>query len=66
MPGHCTFHEKWLRDPNFGIWIAKDPDSVHSARCTFCMKSFSIGSIGQTGLTNHARGTKHKKTDKKF
>ena len=43
----CTFQHRWLEEPNFKDWRARDPD-IRKANCRVCRKSFVL-----------TKGTKH-------
>ena len=44
----------------YKLWIIKSPKGHDYARCKFCIKDISIGSMGASGLKSHNKGLKHK------
>lgn len=59
MPGgECSYQEAWNADSKFKDWISKESDKY--AKCRICQKSISIENMGESALTSHMRGTKHR------
>ena len=47
-------------------WISKDKNSIHSARCTLCSKSFSIRTGGILDMNQHSKTAIHVKNEKQM
>lgn len=59
MPkNNCLFQAKWLEDTKFSGWIRKKTETM--AYCKFCSKDISIANMGESALTSHMGGKKHK------
>ena len=59
------FKEDWLTDPDYVLWLSKVKDDDTAARCKLCKSTFKLSTMGQSSLTDHANGKKHKKHVKK-
>ena len=62
MSKDCTFNGLWLSDERYRSWLVRDkikPGS--SARCSVCLKTFDIRSMGEAALKSHMNGKKHQK-----
>jgi hypothetical protein len=60
MPRKTNFAQLWLdkkRFPRFASWVRQDGPT--SARCTLCMRSFSVANMGVSALEAHMRTAKH-------
>lgn len=60
MSRDCTFNALWLVDERYRSWLVRDkikPGS--SARCSVCLKTFDIRSMGEAALKSHMNGKKH-------
>ena len=44
--------------PRFMGWLQK-VDNIHSARSSYCCKTFDIGNMGKSALRSHMKGKKH-------
>ena len=49
---------EWLDDPCYSHWLKKKSDEV--ALWSYWKKVINIGNMGETGLTSHLKGKKHK------
>ena len=47
-------------------WISKDKNCIHSARCTLCLKSFSIRNGGISDVKQHSKTGIHVKNEKQM
>ena len=47
-------------------WISKDKNCMHSARCTLCLKSFSIRNGGISDVKQHSKTAIHDKNEKQI
>lgn len=57
MGGKCKFNEAWLAKYS---WLKSVVDDPNSAFCKLCNTQFKVDSKGETSLTRHADGEKHK------
>ena len=55
-----TFCGHWLSDSRFSDWLRKVEGNESSAKCSYCCKMFDILNMGESGLTSHMKGKKHK------
>ena len=55
-----TFSDRWLSDSRFSDWLRKVEGNESSAKCSYCCKIFDISNMGESGLTSHMKGKKHK------
>jgi len=55
MPGYCMFNDASLTDAKYCAWLACTAHK-HRARCTFCLKDFDIGNMGESALKSHMSG----------
>ena len=48
MPGRCCFDPAWLKEEqlNFKDWLKNVDDDVHTAHCSCCKKTFTLGNMG--------------------
>ena len=44
----------------FQHWVEPSPQGEYFARCKYCQKCFALGSMGNSALTSHDKGMKHK------
>ena len=54
------FIGSWLNDELFKDWLRKDLGDTKIAKCVGCHKTIELSSSGQSTLTDHAKGVKHK------
>lgn len=57
MGGKCKFNEAWLLAYSWLRAVKNDPSSAY---CILCDSEFKIDSKGESSLTRHADGEKHK------
>ncbi|WAR04834.1 hypothetical protein MAR_020203 [Mya arenaria] len=56
----CSFQHKWMEKYK---WVKSTTDPK-KARCTVCLKDFDVCNMGESALSSHAQGSKHKKNEK--
>ena len=49
-----------VKDELFKDWLRKDLGDTNIAKCVVCHKIIELSSSGQSALTDHAKGAKHK------
>ena len=57
----CVFSRSWLLNPLYKKWLGEVSGAKHKARCILCMKDVDISSVGESALTSHMIGKKHKR-----
>lgn len=57
MGGKCKFNDAW---PKKYSWLKAVADDHSSAFCKLCNTSFKVDSKGESSVTRHADGEKHK------
>ena len=54
-----SFSDLWLSDSRSSNWLRKVEGNESSAKCSYC-KIVDILNMGESGLTSHMKGKKHK------
>ena len=51
------FHEEWLTNVKYQLWVAKMKDKT-VARCTICKSDISLSNMGSSALNDYSCGKK--------
>ena len=59
MPRKSKFLDSWLKNPLYSAWIL--PGKVDALdRCKWCIKDVDVSNMGESALTSHIKGKKHR------
>ena len=54
----CHFHEIWLADPEFALWLQQEKNDS-KGYCKLCKKSFNLCNMGIGALKSHMKNKQH-------
>ena len=60
LPGQKYFVDDRLRNPLYKDWLKKDPNDLTIARCYVCRKKVYLSTAGQSTISDHVVGKKHR------
>ena len=60
LPGLKYFVDDQLRNPLYKDWLKKDRNDLTIARCYVCHKKISFSTAGQSAISDHDGGKKHR------
>ena len=60
LPGQKYLVHYWSRNPIYKDWHRKDPNGLTIAQCYVFHKKISLSTAGQSAISDHGGGEKHR------